>query len=269
MSKYSERKTQVINYLKVFSEVVDLETSRQFEKYISATLYKNTDEAISLICKYIIIQYNITSEMKKYLIGKRYSASLRAAKNNISGNYNIQKSDQIADFIGSDYGLSGASVCKYASYARAMDILSDMTSISSTDIMLGKNKISVEDIIKLSKMSDSDIRYLKLLFHENFYKLAGYVVISGKLSNQHSQPRIIKNTAPALIKQMPEHDPDSMITSLSLTISSWISFIQKTMATSDIRTVSGSAKANLSNKLTELKNIITETLITLEENKNE
>ena len=269
MSKYSERKNQVIKYLKVFSEVVDLEASRQFEKYISATLYKNTDEAISLICKYMIAQYDITPEMKKYLIGKRYSASLRAAKNNISGNYNVQKSDQIADYISKDYGFSGASVCKYASYARAMDILSDMISISTTDIMLGKNKISVGDIIKLSKMSDSDIRYLKVLFHENFYKLAGYVVINGKLSNQNSQSHIIKNSVPALIKQMPEHDPDSMITSLTLTISSWIGFIQKTMASSDIRIVSEGAKSNLSGQMTALENIIAETLKILEESKNE
>lgn len=269
MIKYSERRNQVINDLKLFSEVVDLETRRQFEKYISTTLYKNIDEAISLICKYIIAQCKISHEMKKYLIGKRYGASLRASKNNIFGNYNIQKSDRIADCIGKDYGLSGASVCKYASYARAMDILSDMTSISTTDIMLSKTKLPVGDIIKLSKMSDSDIHYLKVLFHENFYKLAGYVVITGDRSAPRSQPRIIKNTEPALIKQMPKHDPDSMITSLTLTISSWIGFIQKTMSSSDIQIVSKEAKANLSNQITELKNIITETLKTLEEKKNE
>ncbi len=117
-------------------------------------------------------------------------------------------------------------------------------------------------------MSDFDIEYLQFLFHEDFYKLAGYILIkNGKFDLNCPEYEKTHATA-ALIKQMPKHDPDAMITSLSLTASSWINSIQKTVSLSDIGQVSEDAKINLYMQLNELKNEIDKTLIILEEKDN-
>lgn len=111
-------------------------------------------------------------------------------------------------------------------------------------------------------------KYLQYLFHEDFYKLAGYNLIKGDRFDLECPT--LKRSPPtaALIKQMPKHDPDAMITSLSLTASSWINSIQKTVSLSDIDQVSEDAKINLYMQLSELKNEIDKTLIILEEKDN-
>ena len=70
------------------------------------------------------------------------------------------------------------------------------------------------------------------------------------------------------VKDMPEFDPDAEISSLTLTIPSWQSSIERTKNTADLTSVSPQAKGNLVRALNELSNTIADLLLEMEDNEN-
>lgn len=67
---------------------------------------------------------------------------------------------------------------------------------------------------------------------------------------------------------MPEFDPDAEISSLTLTIPSWQSSIERAKNTADLTCVSQQAKGNLVRALNELRNTIADLLSEMEEDDN-
>lgn len=271
MNNFIERKKEIINSLKAFMLASESENDIYLKRDIESTLHKSTDEAILLICKHQVKRNDISPEMKKYLIGKIYRAELIINKRNHpiyqfpwthERPLSYKSSQDIAECIGEEYNVSSAAIIKYDLYTRAIDILTDRKSISVVDVLRGIKKIPAENIVQLSKMSDEDIEYLKILFNGNFYKMSGYISINDKKS-QKDFLEYSNNTA--LIKQMPEHDPDAMMISLAFTVPSWINSIQKAISTSDMTLTSDSVRNTLRQQLTDLKKVITEILIRLEE----
>lgn len=279
MSKYAERKEQTLDFFRALRLMDFFKSDKQFVYDVNLTLQKSIYESVALVCEHQLKRIDITSELKKYFIGKMYRAKIMLNKQNHC-NYSFpewcnsnskqpdsyQSSRDILNNIGNKYEVSGSSVCKYDSYSRAIDKLTGMNSISVSDILYGKIKIPIENIVMLSRMSDKDIEYLKILFCENFYKLSGYIFISNEKDENISPPQTI-NTAQ--IKNMPEHDPDSMFSSLTYTIPSWVNFIKRTMLESDMTATTFSAKMNLYKQLNYLREIIDLFLVKLEEKNNE
>lgn len=272
MSKYVERKTQIIKLIKPYIDAFNLENDTHLYRDIGHSLYKDIDEALILICKHQLNRTDITSEMKKYLLGKIYRTELEKNKRTVlNGRYPWTYSSRsnchdIADDIGKEYNMSGASILKYDLYTRAIDKLAGSTAISVTNILSGTEKIPAEKVLLLSKMTDADIEYLKVLFNENFYKLAGYIFINNKTiqNDDSSQPDTI-----AMIKQMPQHDPDSMVNSLSFTIPSWINSIRRVISTADMALISNDARSTLKRQINDLNNTLAKIFIRLEEKHNE
>lgn len=279
MSKYAERKEQTLNFFRALRLMDFFKSDKQFVYDVNLTLQKSIYESVALVCEHQLKRIDITSELQKYFIGKMYRAKIMLNKQN-NCNYSFpewcnsnskqpasyQSSRNILNNIGNKYKVSGSSVCKYDLYSRAIDKLTDMNSISVSDILYGKTKIPIENIVMLSRMSDKDIEYLKILFCENFYKLSGYIFISNEKDENISPPQEI-NTAQ--IKNMPEHGPDSMFSSLTYTIPSWVNFIKRTMSESDMTATTFSAKMNLYKQLNYLREIIDLFLVKLEEKNNE
>lgn len=279
MSKYAERKEQTLDFFKALKLMDFFKNDKQFVYNINLTLQKSIYEAVILVCEHQLKRIDITSELKKYFIGKMYRAKIIINKqNHYNHSFSVwcntnskqpdsyQNSRNILNSIGNKYGVSGSSVCKYDMYARAVDRLADMHSISVLDILYGKIKIPIENIVMLSRMSDKDIEYLKLLFGDNFYRLSGYIFIKNE-KNENISSLQTKNTA--LIKNMPEHDPDSMLSSLAYTIPSWINFIQRTMSESDMTATTFSVRMNLEKQLNYLKKTLELFLVKLEVKNNE
>ena len=67
------------------------------------------------------------------------------------------------------------------------------------------------------------------------------------------------------VKDMPEYDPDAEISSLTLTIPSWKSSIERAKNTADLAIVSPQAKDNLAQALRELRNTIADMLSEVED----
>lgn len=264
MSKFSNRKTEITERLKPLFITFNLENDKYLLGDIGSSLYNSIENAVILICRHQIQSLYIFPEVKKYLIGKIYRAELIKNKITPKLNYN-QNCQSIAKSIGKEYGLSGASVIKYDLFSRAIDRLEKGNVISVNNILRGVEKISVENIIQLSKMQDEDIEYLKFLFKENFYKLSGYIVAKNDTFETDNLPILRSTNGEALIKQMPKHDPDAMITSLSFTVPSWINSLKKSISASDLSLISYEAKNALQYQLLDLNRIITKILINLEE----
>lgn len=279
MSKYAERKEQTLDFFRALRLMDFFKSDKQFVYDVNLTLQKSIYETATLVCEHQLKRIDLTAELKKYFIGKMYRAKFMLNKHNYRDfsfydrcNSNIkqpdfyQSSSNILNSIGNKYEVSGSSVCKYDSYSQAIDKLTDMNSISVSDILYGKIKIPIENVVMLSRMSDRDIEYLKFLFGENFYKLSGYIFIRNEKDENISSLKI-KNTAQ--IKNMPEYDPDSMFSSLTYTIPSWVNFIKRTMLESDMKTATFSARMNLCKQVNYLKEIIDLFLVKLEEKNNE
>ena len=87
---------------------------------------------------------------------------------------------------------------------------------------------------------------------------------------QGSRFEAVSGDAPAApsVKDMPEFDPDAEISSLTLTIPSWQSSIERAKNTADLTCVSQQAKGNLVRALNELRNTIADLLSEMEEDDN-
>ena len=92
------------------------------------------------------------------------------------------------------------------------------------------------------------------------YKATRPVVQGNK--SVHSEGDI--PTGPS-VKDMPEYDPDAEISSLTLTIPSWKSSIERAKNTADLTIVSPRAKGDLAQALRELRNTIADMLSEMED----
>lgn len=275
MSKFIERKTAIVKLLKPYIYTFNLENNKHLHSDINSTLYKSIEETIMIFCGNQLKTRSLCYETKKYLIGKIYRAKLAINKKGHSeckSSWQTLKDDSyqncqdIAYSVGKEYGVSGASVIKYDLFARAVDILSNRKSVSVNNLLRGIEKIPGESIIHLSKMKDKDIRYLKFLFSDKFFKLAGYTTITDDIVGNNNLC-VSKNDA--LIKQMPKYDPDAMIASLSFTIPSWINSMRKAISSSDLTILSRNTSETLQKQLKDFNYLIIEILRDLEESCNE
>ena len=276
MNKYDKRLADIIAFFKPIANLLDLENDKQLEQEIKFTINNSVDKTALMVGKRLLKRQDLTYEIEKYLIGKVYRTEYNLNRQNCNSYYDTlsyhygenscTKSQDVFEYVGREYHISGSSVCKYDLYARAIDTLACKKSIQISDILCEKLRIPADYVIKLSKMTDDDIKYLRFLFLDNFYKLAGYIMIKDK-SNADDLP--VKSKGVALIKKMPEHDPDALVSSLSFTIPSWINTIQRTMSTTDITAISDDAREVIQIRLNELKYTATKMLTIIEGENNE
>lgn len=66
-----------------------------------------------------------------------------------------------------------------------------------------------------------------------------------------------------LVKEMPAYDPDAEISSLTFTIPSWISSINRACSAADLSDITDNARSKLEKELTELKETINNMLVAI------
>lgn len=71
-----------------------------------------------------------------------------------------------------------------------------------------------------------------------------------------TEKQIQPSTPDALVEGMPAYDPDAEVASLTLTIPTWRTSIERVRSTADMQAVSGSAKAYLRKELDSLTHTI-------------
>ncbi len=256
-------------------------TRLQIPFAIRRIYFKNHEEAVSWICANQLCRSNITDEIRRYLIGKRYEMEkiidlYSAAKGNKYNNLvKISFSDKsiidintcrASERLGKEYCISYATVEKYGIYAHSLDKLSKITPELIPKILSGQVKISHEKIIELSQLSPQEIINLSNHISDEIFNFIGYSGIRKVLPKKQEPFRKLASSHPiGSVKNMPIYDPDAEISSLILTIPSWVSSINRTRSTTNIGEISEHAKCRLEKELSGLNETINTMLMTLKE----
>ncbi len=233
---------------------------------------RNRHEVIAWICVNQIGRRNISEETRKYLIGKRYESEKVVGVLNTNGKNQHTTSDEVAPEmwaqpavrgnvkrtsgkIGDEYHLSHSTVEKYGSYSRAIDTLAKKNEELVPKILSGQTKVSHDNVVELSKLPARELnRICQQLIH-NDRNFVGYAAMRRDLENRHRKRKIVPVVSKISVKDMPTFDPDAEISSLSLTIPSWISSIERTQSLANLDLASEKAKGKLVAMLNILKDV--------------
>ena len=132
-------------------------------------------------------------------------------------------------------------------------------------ILSGQYKIAHKHVLEMAELNPQDLRRINRKIDRNpaefmHYKATRPVVQGNK--TVYSEGDI---SAGPSVKDMPEYDPDAEISSLTLTIPSWKSSIERAKNTADLTIVSPQAKGDLAQALRELRNTIADMLSKVED----
>lgn len=252
--------------------------------YVDSRLYvRNSEEALLWLCKNQLERKDLALEMRKYLIGKRYlyekmlgahTMSARRVANSLKENHKMNEpryeycAMKTRERLAKEYNVVHMTIWKYSIFAEALDTIYDISEELASAIMRGNIKLSQENVVAISKLSDKEIQNMaeQLLQEQTDFKnFSGSRKLLSK-ANAEKTTDNISAKAPS-IKDMPQYDPDSEVASLALTIPSWISSMKRVSNVSDMSKVSDGAKTKLRNELDKLGNTIFDMYDMLKEEK--
>ena len=235
--------------------------------YAVENVYPSCDEAaIAWICIDQLKSRMLSDEMRWYLIGKRclseyilgahaFVARKRisdARKQTLDTKYDSSIT-RTRDRIGNEYDISIASVMKYENYCRAIDTIYDISKELAGSILDGTVPTSYSSVINLADESADYIseQAEKILNPEPGPSSESEVtrLVVRKRAKAKPQGHYKPNIA---IKDMPPYDPDAEITTLSLTIPSWISSMKRVRTSPQLSFCSYAASRQLHDSLINL-----------------
>ena len=223
--------------------------------------FNSFEEMEDWVCVNQLGRRNISEETRKYLIGKRYINEKIINKNphgnnQFTKNVSPNKSEKppsttmiTATRLGKEYKVSSRTIVEYAKYANSIDVLEENEPELVSKVLSGDIKISQDDIRRLSiDKSPTKEKIKKHLENQQKYR---------------KEPPAQKS-----IKDMPEYDPDAEVSSITFTIPSWISSINRLIST-DFSKTTPKAKLKLMNELNNLLYSIKTIKIAIGESENE
>ena len=227
---------------------------------------KNREEAMAWICANQLKRKDLTEEMRRYLIGKRdtmerilgahIAAGIKQQNKRPSILVGEPKYEDTAsrtrEKLGLEYHISYGTVRKYCLYAQMIDTVFVTAPQLAASILTGKVKISHEHLIVLSQMSEKELQEMSeyLLMEDN---KVGYSQFRDMLGLGAGSKCGVGPPPKGSIKEMPAYDPDAEFSSLTLTIPSWISSVNRVRTVSDISKTSHTARNKLAEALIHLK----------------
>ena len=237
--------------------------------YDTISLPCNTrEEAVAWICNNQLKRTELTTEMRRYLIGKWSEAEilLTAKKHRQpNGRPEIGNSQFAArNRIGTENRIAATTVWKYENYAKALDSMRQIVPETIEAHLAGQFKISLERADVMSKLSPEKLRdECQQIIAE--IQLDTPTTWKKRLLSDDTPPHA-EAKKKRTIKDMPEYDPDSEISSLALTIPSWISTISRVNRVTDITKTSPAARIRLREELKLLKRTANTMLRKVKEN---
>ncbi len=218
--------------------------------------FKNRYDAADWICKNQLERSDLPDMMRKYLIGKCYKARKESFLTTADSSAK-QRGYQyrIADELGREVYLVGGTVYKYGIYTSALDNIAAKNKSIAEKILSGRLRISQTNIIELSRLPKEEVRALNNILTESNIDHISYAEMRHELDWQHYNASCFptakqKGKKPAAaIKEVPAYDPDAEISSLTLTIPSWISSIERTRSLADFPKTTAGARDKLLHEL--------------------
>lgn len=228
---------------------------------------RNSEEVIEWICRSQLQRTDITAEMRRYLIGRQYlalkllGAHYAASTPQPSGRCRLPSIGapkyepapiRIREKLGKIYHIRQETVERYAAYMAAIDIARSVEPNMADGLLSGRLKLTVDRVLELLYKTPEEIRKIGVALRDET-----------KLENRHGAPdglfSVKRREAAAMtlpsvsIKNMPSYDPDAEISSLTLTIPTWVSSVRRVNSCVDFAAVTTDAKQAARKELLLLK----------------
>lgn len=235
-------------------------TEMDFEDPIKAALY---------ICSTQLSKDNLTAEYRKFLIGQKFHYMVLDSDDSKQPDTKYM----VAGIIGHELYISAGTVMKYNAFSKAVNDIFDQSTVLAHRILLGKTRISHENILELARLMPEEIKSIATsVVDDNMDHITlPYIRNEVKWSHIHKQAPVSRReqkeqkvSKHAAIRQMPQYDPDSEVNSLCMTIDSWISSIQRVHNSENFKKITNKASLQLMKKLSFLEhtvNVIQESLV--------
>ncbi len=237
--------------------------------------FENRNEAIAWICENNIDRFPHHEEMSKFLIGKHYEAVKALFLLHCNPSEAVPKFRyRVAGELGLQYNIAAGTVYKYGMYTRGILKIYSMNAELGRKILNGEIKVSHENITLLSKYPSVRLKRLydfitenKIdhICHSEIRQESLWINVSAHKKKVPPKQNIVKISTDLKIKQMPAYDPDAEVSSLTLTIPSWVSSIRRTQSMADLTHISINAKERLTSQLHSLADTINIMLQSIEE----
>ena len=253
--------------------------------------FDTREEVIAWICANQLGRRNISEETRKYLIGVQYeSEKIVNQKKNAAGlNQHsvdlerLKASDDeayrkaltmqtnaghtTAGRIAADNHVSHGTVQKYGAYSRALDTIKEKCPELFPKLLSGRYKISHQNLIDLSKLSAAEIRKVVRKF-DGTAQFTPYKSTRTELQKATAKRSTGQHPARApSVKDIPQYDPDAEVTSLTLTIPTWISSMNRVENVTNFSSISDGAKQKTIEALKNLYKKALELLAIMEDTK--
>lgn len=154
--------------------------------------------------------------------------------------------------ISEECNVAMATVYKYSAYSSALDIIDEKVPDFVKRVRSGQLWISQANIIELSGLPKEQLLSLNnYLLAEKIEHLSYHDMKRELLWNNYAKPMLRKESSVSIpsIRNLPQFDPDAEIASLTLTIPSWNSSIERVLKVSDFKIASDTAKYKLKYQL--------------------
>lgn len=232
--------------------------------------FNTIHEAVIWVCNKILKNDSPSQCYRNYLIGKlcdatkkQYTREYMYSLHNKIKNKSIGNKDfhtEIYESIAAEYKISDSTVRLYFLWAEGIDRFYNISEKFVIMVLKDEFKISQENLISFSKCPENKIK-----------EVLGYIFSDGTKKNFIDYKFMLKKDTPinkspidVKVKTMPKHDPDAELSSLTFTVPSWTSSLERTYNATDFNVAGKFVKETLSQKLTILKHSIDIMLCALE-----
>lgn len=253
--------------------------------------FSSREEALRWILLNQIGRRNISPELLKYQIGKRYNIEKRLSAHNPRGKnqYTEVASDVLmqprttarlgrAGEIAREYNVSHFAIHTYKDIAKAVDRIAEKDERLSDRYLSGRMRIKKDDLVAISEMPDRQVRALtSTLLRGGKTVCRTQDVLEATTPRDYDREnaavrdkrRAESNAASqSSVKDVPTYDPDGEVASLSLTIPSWNSSIDRVFNQTNLNEISDKARAQLKSELLALRDSVDIILLAIEEASN-
>ena len=245
------------------------------------------EEVLRWICLNQLGRRNVSPELLRYQIGKRYNVEKVLTAHNPKGrNQYTEGASEVlmrpptdrrmgtAASIAKAYNVSHFAVHTYKDIATAIDTIAEKDSRLSERYLTGQLRVKKDDLVTIADMNKFQIRALtnSLMRQKKTICRSQDVLeaLSSRDLQRENQTARERRQAQAMatmpsVKDMPAHDPDGEVASLSLTIPSWNSSIGRVFNKTNMHEISDKAKTQLRVELMTLRDSIDLILLAIEE----
>lgn len=266
-AKYSIRTWN--DYILVDYDYYDYYRMLQLPYETTSICLNNKEEAIAWVCENQTFRKGLPEEMRRYLIGKRsiMETALGAHEYVNMRQHNTRRMNTITktskydstitqtrERLAAEYSIGVNTVRKYEMCASAVDQLREIVPEFIDKHLSGYIKVSIDRLEAMAQLSPSQLHTecAQIKADTENKKSSRW---KKRLQKEIQENAVAMEAAKVVsIKDMPVYDPDSEISSLSLTIPSWISSIERVLNVTKMSETSRSARIRLDAALNNLKN---------------